>query len=123
MRLPTHIKVINKLIVILSLHYRKLEEAREQLKRLQGAIASYQDVSDSTECSNAVIYYINQMMSEDTGQDNTPANQAEVHLYYLLTYTVCVCVLDICVSVGLFVWDWSQNLLNVLCQEKELEMF
>ena len=59
MRYPTHIKVINKLIVILSLHYRKLEEAREQLKRLQGAIASYQDVSDSTECSNAVIYYIN----------------------------------------------------------------
>jgi len=26
-------------------HYRKLEEAREQLKRLQGAISSYQDVS------------------------------------------------------------------------------
>ena len=35
--------------------YRKLEEAREQLKRLQGAIASYQDVSDSTECSSAVM--------------------------------------------------------------------
>ena len=36
------------------------------------------------------------MMSEDTGQDNTPANQAEVHLYYLLTYTVCVCVGHMC---------------------------
>ena len=59
MRYPNHKSIINKLIVILSLHYRKLEEAREQLKRLQGAIASYQDVSDSTEYSNTVIYYIN----------------------------------------------------------------